>query len=328
MWASALLVVVRLVQGVAHGGEVGVSYTYVAEIAPNEKRALWSSTVYIAVTIGVMAATATAAILTATLSSDAMDSWGWRVGFGIGGLLGFFALYLRRAAVESETFTETAEQVDEDKVRYTLRDIAPIAVRIIMFSVVINVGYYVWVTFAPSNAITNHHMHPTSAFVASLAAQAVILVLLPLFGTISDKIGRKPMVFAHGLACVLLAYPIAAVLGHAPWTLFVAQLLGLIVWALVGAVYPALVAEQAPTRVRASTVGLVTSFSVAIFGGTGPYLNTWLHSIGKGWIFTTYLMVLGLVCITASFILRESRGIDLKDLDATIDRKVSGRASS
>lgn len=323
VWASALLVVVRLTQGLAHGGEVGVSYTYVAEIAPNDKRGLWSSSVYVAVTVGVMAATASAAILTALLSADSMGSWGWRIGFAIGGVLGIFALYLRRAAVESETFTDVVDQAESEVVpapKITLREVAPIALRIIMFSAGISVGFYVWVTFAPSNAITNHGMNPTSAFVASLASQAVILVLLPLFGALSDRIGRKPMVFAHGAAIVILAFPIAAILGSAAWTLFVAQLLGLIIWALVGAVYPALVSEQAPTRIRASTVGFVTSLSVAIFGGTGPYLMTWLNSTGHGWIFTLYLVAIGFLGIAAAFVIRETKGINLSELDAPMTK--------
>lgn len=318
-WASVLLVLTRLVQGVAHGGEVGVSYTYVAEIAPKERRGLWSSSVYFAVTVGVMAATAIAAILTALLADGDMAQWGWRIGFALGGVLGIFALWMRRSAVETEAFTEekAADTAGSPAVdlKLTRRQIALIALRIVTMSVGINVGYYTWVTFMPSVAIAQHGMDPSGAFVMSLAAQAVVLVLLPLFGYLSDRLGRKPIAMAHGIAIVAFAFPIALILGVAPWTLFVAQLLGLIAWALMGAQYPAVVAEQAPTRVRALTVGVVTSLSVAIFGGTGPYLNTWLQSIGQGWIFNLYMVLLGLICITGSLIIRETKGIDLKTLD-------------
>lgn len=329
-WASVLLLVARLVQGVAHGGEVGVSYTYVAEIAPKEKRGLWSSSVYVAVTVGVMAATAIAAALTGILSKTDMVDWGWRIGFALGGLLGVFALWMRRKAIETEAFvaekaTEAEVPTETPHVKLSRRQITLIALRIVTMSVGINVGYYTWVTFMPSVAISQHGMDATSAFVMSLIAQAITLLLLPLFGQLSDRFGRKPMALAHGVSIVLFAFPIAAILGGAPWTLFVAQMLGLIAWALMGAQYPAVVAEQAPTRVRALTVGVVTSLSVAIFGGSGPYLNTWLQSIGQGWVFNAYMVFLGVVCIIGSFLIRETKGIDLTSLEQdTVDDTASG----
>ncbi|WP_426139381.1 MFS transporter [Pseudomonas sp. DWP3-1-2] len=104
LYASVALLFFRLMQGLAHGGETGVSYTYVAEIAPSKHRGLWSSSVYVGVTVGVMAAVAAA--LTWLLGAQAMGDYGWRIGFAIGGVLGIYALFLRRGAQESHVFVE------------------------------------------------------------------------------------------------------------------------------------------------------------------------------------------------------------------------------
>ena len=263
------------------------------------------------ITVGVMSATLLATVLTGALGRDAMMAWGWRIGFAVGGVLGLFALWMRRNAVETEAFQSAETSIEKRPERLSRRQITVIAARIVALSVGINVGYYTWVTFMPSVAITRYDMSPSTAFAMSLLAQAAVLVALPVFGYLSDTLGRKPMALAHGVAIVLLAFPIARILGDAPWTLFAAQLLGLFAWALMGAMYPALIAEQVPTRVRAVVVGTVASLSVAIFGGTGPYLSTWLQSIDREWMFQVYVMALGVVCILGALSIKESRGVDL-----------------
>lgn len=311
--SAVLLVVLRLVQGLAHGGEVGVSSVYVAEIAPPARRGLWSSAVYIGLTAGVMLATAVAGGLLALVGAEAMADWGWRVGFVLGGVLGIFALYLRRNAIETDAYAVQGEDATPDE-RPRARQVIAVAVRIAMFSVGLNVTYYVWITFAPTDAISRHGMDPTAAFAVSLAAQALMLGLLPVIGRASDRFGRRPFVFAQGIGMIALAFPIAGLVTHEPWTLFVAQFAGLVVWGLVGAVYSALLAEQVPTRQRTTVVSVVTSLGVAVFGGTGPYLNTWLNDIGYGWIYTSYIMLLGCIVVVAGFLLKETRGVDLAEV--------------
>ncbi|ANW67398.1 MFS transporter [Mycobacterium sp. djl-10] len=325
--ASVFLLVARLIQGLAHGGEAGVAYTYAAELAPPERRGLWGSVPFISSTIGLMTATASAAILSALLSDAEMQSYGWRIGFAFGGLLGLFALWLRRSAVESDVFIETAEETSPEERTVSRRVGAKqailIGVRIIMISVGVNMSFYAWISFAPTNAISQHGMDQTAAFTVSLVAQGLIIILLPFMGMLSDKVGRKPMVLTQGILMIVLAFPIAGIVSDAPWTLFVAILLGNVVWACVGSIYSAIVAEQAPTAVRATMVGFVVSLSVAVFGGTAPYLNTWLNSIDKGWVFNAWIMLLGVMVIAGSFVIRETKGIDLRDLDDQLEAKAS-----
>lgn len=309
--ASLLLLVLRIVQGLAHGGEAGVSYTYVAEIAPAERRGLWTSAVYVSVMIGVMAATATAAALTNALGDAAMAEWGWRVGFGVGALLAVYVLVLRRAAQETDVFEEqkASEQVGDAAIdRWGL-----VRACVVMFllSGATNVVYYTWVTFASVNAINIHHMSAGGAYVASLLAQVVGLVFIVAFGAASDRVGRRPMCVAFGVAVIVLVVPIQTMVTDQPWTLFVAQGLGLTAWALIVGLYPALMAELAPTFARARTVGLMTSAAAAVFGGTAPYLYTYFVTSGRTWAFYTYIIALAVVTIVVALSITETKGVDL-----------------
>jgi len=313
IWASVLLLIARLLQGLAHGGESGVSYAYVAEISPPQHRGLWASSVFVSVTLGVMAATVLGIILTSAFSKEEMMSYGWRIGFAIGGLLGFFALYMRRAAHESPVYNnKSAAKADTSPL--TRQEKLQILLKVVFFSSSSNVAYYTWVTFAPSMAISTHGMDANGAFTASLCAQLVTLLLLPLFGHFADRFGRKPMVFLYGVGIMLAPFPVNAILSSEPWSLFVSQGIGLAVWALIASIYPALIAEQIPTKQRALGVGFLSSLSVAIFGGTAPYLNTWLGSIGLSWVFSVYIMFLGLLAVVAAMMIRETKNVPLNEI--------------
>ncbi|MES2007666.1 MAG: MFS transporter [Pseudomonadota bacterium] len=312
--ASALLLCFRLLQGLAHGGESGVSYTYVAEIAPKERRGLWSSSVFVSVTIGVMGATALAAALTSLLGPDAMHTYGWRLGFGVGGLLGLYALFLRRSAEETEVFENTRSGAKPAK-PLSGYQMFRIGLNIVMIAAASNVAYYSWVTFAPATAIARG-MDPSGAYKASLLAQLLCVLWLPVCGWLSDKFGRKPMVVAWGIGVMAITYPISIIVTTEPLTLFLAQGLGLGAWAMLASIFPAILSEQVPTQARAQGVGLVSSLSVALFGGTAPYLNIYLSGSGYEHLYTAYVMFLGLVAVVAGLAIRETAGMDLADIQA------------
>lgn len=315
-WASTLLLVLRVLQGMAHGGEAGASYTYIAEIAPADKRGLWSSSLFVSVTLGVMLATALAAVLTMIFSEEAMNQYGWRIGFFIGGFLGLYALILRRTAQETDVFHNMEKETqNQDKKSYKLsgKEKLSIALKIVMLSAASNVAYYTWVTFAPSTAIANG-MDASGAYKASLLAQVLCLFWLPVCGWISDKIGRKKTVIIYGIGIMLVTIPIAKIVNIEPYTLFIGQVLGLGVWALIAAIYPAVIAEQVPTHARAQGVGFVSSLSVSIFGGTAPYLQAYLANNDLSHFYSIYVMSLGLLAVIAGFIIKETAGKDLNSI--------------
>ncbi len=313
--ASFILLICRLVQGLAHGGESGVSYTYVAEIAPASKRGLWSSAIFVSATLGVMAATALAGALSSLLGNAAMQSYGWRMGFAFGAFLGLYVLVLRRNAVETEVFeASTTRHTNRQATKLSMAGSLIVARNIVMCAAAGNAFYYTWVTFAPTLAISSKGMEASSAYLASLGAQIICLFWLPFCGWLSDRIGRKAITMLFGIGVMVSTFPISKLLSSAPWTLFVAQTIGLCIWGFSSAVYAALVSEQVPTHARARGVGFVTSLSAAVFGGTAPYLNTWLTSIGLSWVYMAYVVALGAMACAGALLIRETRGIELNQI--------------
>lgn len=313
-WASLGLFIMRLIQGFAHGGESGVSYVYIAEIAPDKKRGLWTSSVYVSVIIGVMLATGVAALLTGVLAAEQMQNWGWRIGFGLGALLGVYVLFLRRQAHETDAFEsiQKAEHSTAAIEPITRVKILKMSLLVIVLNAAMNVWYYTWIAFAPAMVIAQYKMDPNGAFIASLLAQACTVIFLPIFGMLSDRFGRRPMVITFALLVAVMGVPITSILTNQPWTLFVAQSLALLVWTVGVGHYPALMAELIPARVRAVGVSILTSLAIGIFGGTAPYLMSWVQSINAGWMFSAYQTVLAVITIIAALMMKETKGIDLK----------------
>ncbi|SFW22073.1 MFS transporter [Pseudomonas sp. NFACC04-2] len=314
LYASSALLIFRLIQGLAHGGETGVSYTYVAEIAPAKHRGLWSSSVYVGVTLGVMGATAIAAALTWLLGAQAMGDYGWRIGFAIGGVLGIYALFLRRSAQESHVFEQQRQQAQPPR-KLSKGEVLRMTRNIVMLAAAANVTYYAWVTFGAASAIAQG-MDATGAYIASLLAQVICVCWLPVCGMLSDRVGRKPMVIAWGVGVVVLTYPISIIVTTEPYTLFLAQALALLAWASIAAIFPAVLSEQVPTQARAQSVGFVSSVSVAIFGGTAPYLHSYLVGAHLESLYIGYLISLGLVTVAAGYFIEETAGMDLAEIQA------------
>lgn len=314
IWSSLLLLTARLAQGFAHGGESGVSYTYVSEIAPKKNRGLWSSSVFFAVTVGVMLATLLGLFLNSILGKETVAQDGWRIAFVIGAVLGLFVLFLRRDAEETPQFVEDktiAESIIAESPKLSRMQTFKLCILAIMLSCAHNCAYYIWATFASSMAINSRGMEPSGAFTASLFAQAVCLAALVLWGFLSDKIGRRPMIIAFGIAAIVCFYPLSRLISDQPWTLFIAQTGGMMIWAMGAAMYPAFIAELFPTHIRATSVAVATSVSVAIFGGTAPLLITWLGQNDMEWAFWVYEGVLALFAIIGGLIVKETKGIDL-----------------
>lgn len=315
VWASVGLFVARLMQGIAHGGESGNAYTYLAEIAPKDKRGLWGSSIMFTVTLGVMAATALGALLTSLLSPEDMGSWGWRIAFGIGALLAFFAFFVRRGATESEYFKEAqAEENTKAERQISKRQLSLIALRIVLLTALTMVLYYTWMSFFSSYAISSKGMPERGAYLASLGAQVIALIALPLWGALSDKIGRRRQLQYWALAVMVIVFPVSWILSSEPWTLFVAQSLALIVWAMQASIHSTVMAEQAPTEARSTSVGVWSSVGAALTGGTAPYLNTWLTGQDLGWVFSVYIIALGIITLITLKFTPETNGIEMDEI--------------
>lgn len=307
--ASVLLLIVRLLQGLAHGGEMGTSVTYLVERAPQHRRAFYGSTSWFSVVLGTMLATLTGLVVTSTVSAADMRAWGWRVAFGLGGLLGLYALYLRRSLTETDAFEETAstEAAGEGAPRDSLwRHWGAIGV-VFGLSAGGSIMFYTWLIYMPTFAQVARKQSPGSALTASLIAQAVFLGMVLLAGWLGDRVGRRPLVVGFGVLFVALTIPLNKMVNGTFAGLLVAMLVSLACLALLFGVNGAVWAEVFPTRVRAAGVSGTLSLATALFGGTAPYINTALQKAGHhGW-FLYYLMAVAGITLVTGLLMKETR---------------------
>ncbi len=310
-WASLLLLVARLIQGLAHGGELPSSQTYLSEMAPKEKRGFWATLIYTSGTVGILTGTLLGAVLTGVLSKDAMAVWGWRVPFLIGAALGLYALIMRARlketdAFEQESTAEKREPMWPQIVRHRKQ-----ALQVIGLTVGLTVIYYIWGVVAPTYAATALKMDRGAALWASLVAMVVFIAVLPLWGKLSDRFGRKPVMVASAVGSALFHFPMTWLLKDSPWQLAVSMSVMLIFIAGSAAIVPAVYAELFPTKIRTVGVGVPYSICVAAFGGTAPYLQTWLGSIDLGNMFNVYAVALSVISALCVFTVPETKGKDL-----------------
>ncbi|MCK8671594.1 MFS transporter [Rhodococcus sp. HM1] len=314
-----LLLIARMIQGLAHGGESAAAYVYVSELAPPRRRGLWSSSIFFSASVGTIAGTLLGAFMTNMVSADAMQAWGWRVPFVVGSLLAGYALYIRIRSVETEIGTalvsgERAEQTqpaDADSPRRSRRAVLVILLKLLVVVGAANVAFYTWITFAASYAISSLDMSESGAFAASLIAQLLGLGLFPVFGLLSDRVGRKPIAIFSLIGFGLFSYPFSWILSNDPLSLFAVQLVSFVFWAAIASILPSLLSESLTSTHRAVGVGVVGSLAAAIFGGTAPFLNSWLTSIDMGWVFIGYTTLVLLAGAAVVATLRETRDIDL-----------------
>lgn len=317
--ASVILLLARLLQGLAHGGEMGTAVTYLVERAPEHRRGLYGSSSWVSVVLGSMLATFTGLIITSVLSESQIASWGWRVAFGLGGLLGLYALYLRRQLTETDAFEKSASGIQPaagglesatEPSRSLLQHWRAVLV-VVGLSVGGSVMFYTWVIYMPTSVQLHHGQGHASALGASLIAQAVFLLAIPACGWLGDRIGRRPLVIGFGVAFVALTYPVYRLPDGSFATLLIALLISLLGLALLFGVNGAIWAEVFPTQVRAVGVAAPLSFATAIFGGTAPYINTALTEAGRGHLFIVYLIAVAAVTLVTGLLMRETRGLEL-----------------
>ncbi|VXB84251.1 MFS transporter [Citricoccus sp. K5] len=319
VWASVILLLARMAQGFAHGGESATANTYVAEIAPHHRRGQWGSIVFVAIFAGSVLAYTVGGTITATLSETAVGEWGWRIPFILGAFLALAALYLRKGMEESDVYHEVKEAAEAAQASDV--PVAPLprkqVTRAIILMVAMTSGitaaHYTWTSYASTYAITQQGMSANSAYWVTVVAQLLALGSLPLWGRLSDKVGRRPVLLCFAGLMVLLQFPLMTMINAEPWTLLVASTVALVVVAMSGALLSAVLSENFPTRIRTQGIGFAYSVSVAVFGGTAPYLNAQLIEWGVGWMSNLYIMVLCVATAIAVYMLKETKGIDLKD---------------
>lgn len=312
-FAPVILVLARIVQGLATGGELPSAQTYLAEMAPPHRRGLWSSVIYVASVGGNTVGVLLGLVLTLSLSREQMATFGWRVPFVLGGLLGLIALWIRRSLEESEAFrAQPAHLHERPRVWAEVLRHRRQAAQVVGLTVGLTVVYYSWVIAAPAYAISALHLNSSGALLAGVIASLVLIAVLPLWGAVSDRIGRRPVLLISTIGAAVLLFPLQALVRTSAWQLGIAMSLAMVFIGAGVSILPAAYAEMFPTRIR--TVGLAVPYSIAVaaFGGTAPYLQTWIGSTLGRPAFTGYVVVLLLISAATVLTLPEGRGADLR----------------
>ena len=316
--ASIILVTARLVQGLAHGGEMGTAVTYLVERAPRQRRAFFGSSSWFSVVLGTMVASLTGLLINQLLTESQVTAWGWRIPFIIGGILGLYALWLRRGLNETEAFeagkeTQATGSVtqagngSDGSIFHHWRGLATI----FFVSAGGSLFFYTWSIYMPTHVQVAHGQSASSALGASLFAEFIFLLAIPVMGIIGDRVGRRPMVLVSGVLFLVITIPVYRFLDGTFATQFVGQTLALIALSFLFGVNGAIWTESLPTRFRAKGVATTLSLATAIFGGTAPYLNAWLGEQGNPQVFQYYLVAMAVVLVITGVLMRETKGVDL-----------------
>lgn len=316
--ATLLLVLARSLQGLAAGGELGGAASFVAEKSPNAKRGLLCSTTQMGALAGSLLASVTVALLNLTLGSEAMTDWGWRLPFLIAIPIGLFGLWIRNGLEESEEFQalkETVAKVKQAPVRIMFARYPKVLVRVVALSILLFSAYYVAYVYV------NIHMQTVLGFDANFTYMSTTLTLLvsviamPMFGALSDKIGRKPVFVGATIAALVLAVPAFLLFEQGGAIAVIAHIvLGLVDSALMG-VALSTYAEMFPTEIRYTGIAFGFSVGAALAGGTAPYICTWLvDATGNPLAPAFFLIVTALITLIPAMRLTETKGIALSDV--------------
>ncbi|MBC9715859.1 MFS transporter [Streptomyces sp. TRM66268-LWL] len=276
--APALLVLCRLVQGFAAGGESAGATTLLAEYAPERRRGFVTSWIDASGFAAFVAGSGLVLLLSAALG-DAMDDWGWRIPFLLAAPLGIAGFYLRSRLEDSPEFRKLKSEGGQS--RSPLRESFTIARTAMLFCVgfmvIKAVGHWALQTFMPGYLQTTLEFSRVQAFAITTAGLFVVALAVPFMGALSDRVGRKPLLIAGSAGMAVLAWPAFWLLSVGNGLLAAVAMiaLGLCLAAFDGAISAAL-AELFPTRVRYGAMAVSYNFAAAIFGGMTPYFATWL----------------------------------------------------
>ncbi|HGM5580156.1 TPA: MFS transporter [Pseudomonas putida] len=306
LWAPALVLLGRLLQGFSAGAELGGVSVYLAEMATPGRKGFFASWQSASQQVSIMVAAALGYGLNQWLSPEELSQWGWRVPFAVGCLIVPCIFLLRRNLQETEEFAKREHRPTMSQVFKTLCANASVVLLGMLMVAMTTTAFYMITVYAPTFGKTVLQLDTSDALMVTLLVAVSNFLWLPIGGTLSDRLGRKPLLAAMSLLTVLTAYPALSYLAQSP---SFAHMLEVLLWFSClyglynGALIPALT-EIMPTEVRVAGFSLAYSLATAVFGGFTPAVSTWLiHDTSDKAAPAYWLMFAALCAFTATLVL-------------------------
>ncbi|MEI9989950.1 MAG: MFS transporter [Rhizomicrobium sp.] len=314
--APILVVVFRMVQGFALGGEVGPTTAYLIEAAPPMRRGLYASGQYATQDMGVLAAGLIATALAYWLAPQQLQDWGWRAAMLIGACIVPFGLWLRSSLPETLHAVDDAAlapdgTTGDTRVKTPLRPHLALIVLGLMMLASGTIGSYVG-SYMTTYALTTLHMAQTVAFGVIIVNGLFAVLFEPASGWLSDRFGRKPVMLIPGALNLVIVFPAFWAISHYRTTFVFYAAIAVVTVLQALSTPPVIVAltEQLPPRVRSGVVAIVYAFAIASFGGSTQFMLTWLLDLTKNPLAPAYYWAAALaVGLVAMALVKESAPI-------------------
>ncbi|MBA4494324.1 MFS transporter [Paenactinomyces guangxiensis] len=314
--APILLVIARLVQGLSAGGEWGSGTSFIVEYAPESKRGFYGSWQQFSTGAGLLVGSVVATVFTTIFSPQELSAWGWRIPFLLGIIVGIVGLYLRMRIDETPKYKEIAKdtKVSKKPLLDTLKNHPKEILIAIGFTIHWTVSYYLLLTYMPTYISKVVNLPMSLSLLSNVIVITFFISLVPVMGWLSDRLGRKPVLISSTIGFALLSYPLFSLIEHSS---FVIILLSQMLLAIFEAAYsgpgPAAIAEVFPTKIRASALSVGYNISVAAFGGTAPFIATYLISAtGDNTSPTYYVIACAVISMLVLFGIKETYKEPLK----------------
>jgi MFS transporter, MHS family, dicarboxylic acid transporter PcaT len=300
-WAPALLLIARLFQGLSVGGEYGTTATYMSEVALRGRRGFYSSFQYVTLIGGQLLAVLIVVVLQQLLNETELKAWGWRIPFALGAVTAVVALALRSSLHETST-EATRRSGDAGRLAYLFREHKAAFFSVLGYTAGGSLIFYTFTTYMQKYLVNSAGMPIKTASRVMTGCLFVYMLLQPVFGALSDRIGRRNNMLIFGALGTLMTVPVMSTLSTVEnpilaWTLITAALTVVSLYTSISGIVKA---EMFPTEVRALGVGLSYAIANAAFGGTAEYVALGLKSLGHETMFYWYVTAMMAITLLVS----------------------------
>jgi MHS family alpha-ketoglutarate permease-like MFS transporter len=311
--APILLLLARVAQGLSLGGEVSNASAYLGEVAPRARRGRYSSFFYISTGSAVLLASVLGFVLARTMDKADLNSYGWRIPFLIGGILGIVGLWLRRSLAETEQFEQNKSKARrvERPLLSTLQQHPKAVGQIVGFTMLSTLCYYTFFSALTPFAVKTRLANPVDVFLALSIATALFVVLQYPMGALADRFGRRPQLLVWSAAMAIVIVPLSTLVKPGLGNLIVVFCVGLALYTAMTSIAPAVMSELFPTELRGIGIGAWYNLTVAVFGGTAPLIINLLSAAGVPIIFFVYVALCAAISFVVIYRMPETRGSEL-----------------